>query len=62
MTRHSWLRKTLEIDPERREAHGNIAELLNKMGRKQEAKQHYQEFLTLHPTSSRAEEIKKVLQ
>src|SRR5215831_4505028 len=57
-----WLRKTLEIDPNRKEAHGNIAELLNRMGRKAEAKQHYERYLQLYPTSPKAEEFRKLLQ
>ena len=58
----SYLQKTLAVDPKRKEAHENIADTLMKLGRRDEAKQHYQQFLALHPTSSRAEEIKKVLQ
>jgi len=57
-----WLRKTLEVDPNRKEAHMNIAELLNRMGRKAEAKQHYERYLQLYPASPKAEEFRKLLQ
>ena len=56
----SYLQKTLAVDPKRKEAHENIADTLMKSWPAGRGEQHYQEFLTLHPTSSRAEEIKKV--
>ena len=57
----SWLQKTLVVDPKRKEAHENIADALLKEGRKTEAKQHYEQFLALHPTGARADEIRKIL-
>ena len=39
-----------------------IADAFMKLGRRDEAKQHYQTFLALHPTSSRAGEIRRILQ
>jgi peptidoglycan/xylan/chitin deacetylase (PgdA/CDA1 family)/tetratricopeptide (TPR) repeat protein len=57
----NWLQKTLSLDPKRKEAHENIADALLKEGRKGEAKQHYEQFLVLHPTGSRADEIRKIL-
>jgi peptidoglycan/xylan/chitin deacetylase (PgdA/CDA1 family)/tetratricopeptide (TPR) repeat protein len=57
----SWLEKTLSVDPRRKEAHENIADALLKEGRKVEAKQHYEQFLALHPNGARAEEIRKIL-
>jgi tetratricopeptide (TPR) repeat protein len=57
-----YLEKTLQIDPKRKEAHGNIAELYMKLGRKAEAKQHYEEYLRLYPTSPKAEEFRKIVQ
>jgi Tfp pilus assembly protein PilF len=56
------LEKTLQIDPKRKEAHGNIAELYMKLGRKTEATQHYEEYLHLYPASPKAEEFRKILQ
>ncbi len=58
----TWLQKTLAVDPKRKEAHENVADTLMKLGRRNEAKEHYQQFLTLHPTSSRGEEIRRILQ
>jgi peptidoglycan/xylan/chitin deacetylase (PgdA/CDA1 family)/Flp pilus assembly protein TadD len=57
----NWLQKTLSLDPKRKEAHENIADALLKEGRKAEAKQHYEQFLVLHPTGTRADEIRKLL-
>jgi peptidoglycan/xylan/chitin deacetylase (PgdA/CDA1 family)/Flp pilus assembly protein TadD len=57
----AWLQKTLSVDPRRKEAHENIADALLKEGRKAEAKQHYEQFLALHPNGTRAEEIRKLL-
>ncbi|HLK63527.1 MAG TPA: polysaccharide deacetylase family protein [Bryobacteraceae bacterium] len=57
-----YLQKTLAVDPHRKEAHLNIADLLMKLNRPSEAKPHYEEFLRLMPNSSRAEEVKKILQ
>jgi uncharacterized caspase-like protein len=56
------LEKTLQIDPKRKEAHGNIAELYVKLGRNAEAKQHYEEYLKLYPASPKAEEFRRILQ
>ena len=56
-----YLQMTLAADPRRKEAHGNIAELYLKLGRNAEAKQHYEEYLALYPTSPKAEEIRKTL-
>jgi peptidoglycan/xylan/chitin deacetylase (PgdA/CDA1 family)/tetratricopeptide (TPR) repeat protein len=56
-----WLQKTLSLDPKRKEAHENIADALLKEGNKAEAKQHYEQFLALHPTGSRADEIRKII-
>ena len=58
----TYLQKTLAIDPRRKEAHLNIADLFLKLGRRAEAKQHYEEFLTLYPTSSRADDVRRILQ
>jgi tetratricopeptide (TPR) repeat protein len=57
----NWLQKTLSVDPKRKEAHENIADALLKEGRKTEAKEHYEQFLALHPTGTRADEIRKIL-
>jgi peptidoglycan/xylan/chitin deacetylase (PgdA/CDA1 family)/uncharacterized caspase-like protein len=57
-----YLDKTLQIDPKRKEAHGNIAEAYMKLGRKAEAKQHFEEYLKLYPTSPKADEFRKILQ
>lgn len=56
-----WLQKTLEADPKRKEAHGNIADVFLKLGRKNEAKQHYEQYLTLFPASPRAEEVRRIV-
>jgi len=58
----AYLQKTLAADPKRKEAHQNIADLLMKMGRRDEARQHYQQYLTLYPASPKAAEIRKLLQ
>jgi len=58
----TYLQKTLDIDPHRKEAHLNIADLFKKLGRNAEAKQHYEQFLALYPSSSRAEEVRKTIQ
>ena len=55
------LQKTLEIDPKRKEAHENLGDAYLKMGKRAEAKREYEQFLALAPTSSRAEEIKRIL-
>jgi peptidoglycan/xylan/chitin deacetylase (PgdA/CDA1 family)/uncharacterized caspase-like protein len=57
-----YLEKTLQLDPKRKEAHGNIAEVYLKLGRKADAKQHYEEYLRLYPNSPKAEEFRKILQ
>jgi peptidoglycan/xylan/chitin deacetylase (PgdA/CDA1 family)/tetratricopeptide (TPR) repeat protein len=56
------LQKTLQLDPNRKEAHENLADALMKQGKPEEAKPHYRIFLQLHPTSTRSEEIKRILQ
>jgi hypothetical protein len=33
-----------------------------KLGRRAEAKQHYEQFLTLNPNSPRAEDVRRILQ
>jgi tetratricopeptide (TPR) repeat protein len=58
----SYLEKTIALDPHRKEAHENIGDLYLKMGRRDEAKKHYEKFLELFPTSPRAAEIHTVLQ
>jgi tetratricopeptide (TPR) repeat protein len=55
------LLKTLEIDPQRKEVHENLGDAYLKMGKRAEAKREYEKFLALAPTSSRAEEIKRIL-
>ena len=55
------LEKTLAADPNRKEAHGNIADAYLKMGRKTEAKTHYRRYLELYPGSPRAGEVQRVL-
>ena len=57
-----YLQKTLAVGPRRKEAHLNIADLYLKLGRRAEAKQHYEQFLTLNPNSSRAEDVRRTLQ
>jgi len=57
----TYLQKTLAADPKRKEAHQNIADLLVKMGRKEEAKEHYEQYLALSPNSAKAGEIRKIL-
>ena len=57
-----WLQKTLAVDPRRKEAHENIADVYMKLGRTAEARQHYQQFLELHPASPRSDEVRKILQ
>ena len=58
----NYLQKTLAVDPRRKEAHENIADTYMKPGRKAEARQHYEQFLALWPTTSRGEEVRKLLQ
>ena len=58
----SEIHSALQLDPKRKEAHGNIAELYMKLGKKAEAKRHYEEYLKLYPTSPKAEEFRKILQ
>ena len=41
---------------------GNIAELYLKLGRREEAKKHYEEYLALYPNSPKAGEIRKTLE
>jgi peptidoglycan/xylan/chitin deacetylase (PgdA/CDA1 family)/uncharacterized caspase-like protein len=57
-----YLQKTLAVGPWRKEAHLNIADLYMKLGRRAEAKQHYEQFLTLSPNSSRAEDVRRIMQ
>ena len=57
-----YFEKTLAVDPARKEAHGNLADAYMKLGRPQDAKAHYQQYLALWPTSPKAEEVKKILQ
>jgi len=57
----TYLQKTLAIDPKRKEAHGNIAEVYYKMGRKAEAKSEYEQYLMLYPSSPKAAEFKRIL-
>ncbi len=57
-----WLEKTLSANPNRKEAHGNIAELYLKLGRKEDAKKHFETYLALYPNSPDAERFRKVLQ
>jgi peptidoglycan/xylan/chitin deacetylase (PgdA/CDA1 family)/uncharacterized caspase-like protein len=56
------LQRTLAMDPNRKEAHLNLGDTLAKLGRMEEAKTHYRQFLALYPASSRAEEIRKLLE
>jgi peptidoglycan/xylan/chitin deacetylase (PgdA/CDA1 family)/Flp pilus assembly protein TadD len=55
------LLKTLTLDPSRREAHANLGDVYLKLGQKAEAKQHYQQYLDLHPTDKGAAEIRRIL-
>jgi peptidoglycan/xylan/chitin deacetylase (PgdA/CDA1 family)/uncharacterized caspase-like protein len=55
------LQKTLQIDPKRKEAHENLADAYLKLGKRAEAKQEYEQFLALNPTSSRVEEVRRIL-
>ena len=57
-----YLQKTLTVGPLRKEAHLNIADLYLKLGRRAEARQHYEQFLTLNPNSPRAEDVRRTLQ
>jgi tetratricopeptide (TPR) repeat protein len=45
----SYLETTLQLDPKRKEAHGNIA------------RAHYEEYLRLYPGSPKAEEFRRIL-
>jgi peptidoglycan/xylan/chitin deacetylase (PgdA/CDA1 family)/tetratricopeptide (TPR) repeat protein len=57
-----YLQKTLAADPRRREAHLNIADLYMKLGKRAEAKQHYEQFLALSPPNSpKSEEIRQIV-
>src|SRR5262249_39078136 len=40
----SYLKKTLPLPPRRKEAHGNIAHTYMKLGRREDAKQHYEQY------------------
>jgi tetratricopeptide (TPR) repeat protein len=40
----------------------NIADLYLKLGRRAEARQRYEQFLTLNPNSPRAEDVRRTLQ
>jgi tetratricopeptide (TPR) repeat protein len=53
--------KTLAIDPKRKEAHENLGDAYLKLGKRPEAKAEYEQFLALNPTSSRADEVKRIL-
>jgi len=57
-----YLQKTLAADPKRKEAHQNIADLLLKLGRRDEAKRHYLEYLALYPSSPKAPEIRRIIE
>jgi tetratricopeptide (TPR) repeat protein len=50
------------LGPLRKEANLNIADLYLKLGRRAEARQHYEQFLTLNPNSPRAEDVRRILQ
>ena len=52
----TYLHKTLAVDPKREVAHRNIADLYGKLGKLAEARQHYEQSLTLAPNSPPAEE------
>jgi Flp pilus assembly protein TadD len=56
-----YFEKTLAADAKRKEAHGNIADTLMKLGRREEAKQHYEQYLALFPNSPRAEEVRRIV-
>jgi len=57
----SYLEKTLVLDPNRKEAHGNIGYAYLKMGRKSDAKTHFERYLVLYPNSPKAPEIREIL-
>ena len=58
----NWLEKTLAADPSRKEAHDNIAELYLRLGRKEDAKKHFEQYLALYPNSPKAEDFRRALQ
>src|SRR5581483_11195728 len=51
----NYLMKTLEMDPRRKEAHGNLAEVYMKLGRPQEARKEWEQYLALYPNAPKAE-------
>ena len=55
------LEKTLALDPRRKEAHENLADTYLKMGRREDAKKEYETFLALNPSTSRADEVRRIL-
>jgi peptidoglycan/xylan/chitin deacetylase (PgdA/CDA1 family)/uncharacterized caspase-like protein/Flp pilus assembly protein TadD len=57
-----YLQKTLAVGSPRKEAHLNIADLYLKLGRRAEAKQHYEQFLALNPNSPHAEDVRRIVQ
>ena len=58
----TYLEKTLALDPKRKKAHVNIAELYLKLGRREEARKHDETYLALYPGPPKAEEFRKILE
>ena len=52
-----WLEKTIEIDPERVYAYGNIAEVLVALDRAAEAVPYYEYYLELWPDSPKRQDV-----
>jgi hypothetical protein len=55
----TWLEKTHPADPNRREAHGNIADAWMKLARNADAKKHFELYLELYPNSPKGPKSKR---
>lgn len=56
-----YLQKTVAADPKRKEAYGNLADTYLKLGKKEEARKNYEQYLVMYPGTPRAAEIRGAL-
>ena len=57
-----WLRKAIEIDPRRTVAYANLADAYMKLGKTAEARQYYEKYAEMAPTSPTIEYVRKKLE
>ena len=57
-----WLRKAIEIDPRRAVAYANLADAYMKLGKATEARQYYEKYAEMAPTSPSIEYVRKKLE